>query len=91
MPGRRTVALRDGWRFALVNPGGTTDAGGGYADVRLPGYDYSGWREIAVPHDWSIEQAPHPRHHQRHRFPPRRSRLVPPRLRVRVSSQTSTR
>ncbi|KUN74732.1 beta-galactosidase [Streptomyces canus] len=56
--GRRTVALRDGWRFALVDPGGITDPTGEYTDAAAPGYDDSGWREIAVPHDWSIELAP---------------------------------
>jgi beta-galactosidase len=60
--GRRTVALRDGWRFALVNPGGITDPTGAYADAHLPGHDDSGWREIAVPHDWSIEQTPTTEH-----------------------------
>ncbi|MGW7047100.1 glycoside hydrolase family 2 TIM barrel-domain containing protein [Streptomyces avermitilis] len=57
-PGRHTVALRDGWRFALVNPGGITDPTGAYADAADPGHDDSGWREVAVPHDWSIEQTP---------------------------------
>ncbi|MEU7721979.1 glycoside hydrolase family 2 TIM barrel-domain containing protein [Streptomyces tibetensis] len=61
-PGRRTVALRDGWRFALVNPGGITDPTGAYADAHRPGYDDSGWRETAVPHDWSIEQTPTTEH-----------------------------
>jgi beta-galactosidase len=60
--GRRTVALRDGWRFALVNPGGITDPTGAYADAHLPGYDDSRWRETAVPHDWSIEQTPTTEH-----------------------------
>ncbi|GAA4559171.1 glycoside hydrolase family 2 TIM barrel-domain containing protein [Streptomyces collinus] len=60
--GRRTVALRDGWRFALVNPGGISDPTGSYADAHLPGHDDSGWREIAVPHDWSIEQTPTTEH-----------------------------
>ncbi|SMQ21200.1 beta-galactosidase [Streptomyces sp. Ag82_O1-12] len=60
--GRRTVPLRDGWRFALVNPGGITDPTGAYADAHLPGYDDSGWRETAVPHDWSIEQTPTTEH-----------------------------
>ncbi|WP_118082238.1 glycoside hydrolase family 2 TIM barrel-domain containing protein [Streptomyces sp. CC0208] len=58
--GRRTVALRDGWRFALVDPGGITDPTGQYADAAAPGHDDSGWREVAVPHDWSIELAPTP-------------------------------
>ncbi|MER7834952.1 glycoside hydrolase family 2 TIM barrel-domain containing protein [Streptomyces sp. NPDC096040] len=56
--GRRTVALRDGWRFALVNPGGITDPTGAYATAADPGYDDSAWRQVAVPHDWSIEQTP---------------------------------
>ncbi|MFF8392199.1 glycoside hydrolase family 2 TIM barrel-domain containing protein [Streptomyces sp. NPDC016172] len=60
--GRRTVALRDGWRFALVNPGDITDPTGAYTDAHLPGYDDSGWRETAVPHDWSIEQTPTTEH-----------------------------
>ncbi|GAB2872313.1 glycoside hydrolase family 2 TIM barrel-domain containing protein [Streptomyces deserti] len=60
--GRRTVALRDGWRFALVDPGGITDPTGAYADAATPGYDDSAWREVAVPHDWSIEQAPTTEH-----------------------------
>ncbi|MEU2285250.1 glycoside hydrolase family 2 TIM barrel-domain containing protein [Streptomyces sp. NPDC013178] len=60
--GRRTVALRDGWRFALVNPGGITDPTGQYADAAAPGHDDSAWREVAVPHDWSIEQTPTTQH-----------------------------
>jgi len=56
--GRHTVPLRDGWRFALVNPGGTTDPTGAYADAAAPDYDDSAWRQVAVPHDWSIEQTP---------------------------------
>ncbi|WP_328778762.1 DUF4982 domain-containing protein [Streptomyces canus] len=56
--GRRTVALRDGWRFALVDPGGITDPTGEYTDAAAPGHDDSRWREVAVPHDWSIELAP---------------------------------
>ncbi|MFD8395344.1 glycoside hydrolase family 2 TIM barrel-domain containing protein [Streptomyces sp. NPDC059680] len=56
--GRHTVPLRDGWRFALVDPGGVTDPTGAYARAADPGYDDSAWREVAVPHDWSIEQTP---------------------------------
>ncbi|MET8131682.1 glycoside hydrolase family 2 TIM barrel-domain containing protein [Streptomyces sp. NPDC005251] len=56
--GRRTVALRDGWRFALVDPGGITDPTGAYTGAERPGYDDSAWRAVAVPHDWSIEQTP---------------------------------
>ncbi|MGW2635926.1 glycoside hydrolase family 2 TIM barrel-domain containing protein [Streptomyces sp. NPDC001348] len=60
--GRRIVPLRDGWRFALVNPGGITDPTGAYANAADPGYDDSAWREVAVPHDWSIEQTPTTEH-----------------------------
>jgi beta-galactosidase len=60
--GRRTVALRDGWRFALVNPGGITDPTGAYADAADPAHDDSAWRQVAVPHDWSIEQTPTTEH-----------------------------
>ncbi|MFD7280563.1 glycoside hydrolase family 2 TIM barrel-domain containing protein [Streptomyces sp. NPDC059862] len=60
--GRHTLALRDGWRFALVNPGGITDPTGAYADAAEPGHDDSGWRQVAVPHDWSIESAPTTEH-----------------------------
>ncbi|MBO4256872.1 glycoside hydrolase family 2 TIM barrel-domain containing protein [Streptomyces griseorubiginosus] len=56
--GRHTVALRDGWRFALVDPAGITDPTGAYTNAPDPGYDDSAWREVAVPHDWSIEQTP---------------------------------
>ncbi|MDH6696137.1 glycoside hydrolase family 2 TIM barrel-domain containing protein [Streptomyces sp. MAA16] len=60
--GRRTVALRDGWRFALVDPAGLTDPTGAYARAADPDYDDSAWREVAVPHDWSIEQTPTTEH-----------------------------
>ncbi|MEU0057247.1 glycoside hydrolase family 2 TIM barrel-domain containing protein [Streptomyces sp. NPDC006334] len=59
---RRTVPLRDGWRFALVNPGGVTDPSGEYDDAADPGHDDSAWRRVAVPHDWSIEQTPTTEH-----------------------------
>ncbi|WP_405887302.1 DUF4982 domain-containing protein [Streptomyces sp. NBC_01136] len=60
--GRRAVELRDGWRFALVDPGGITDPTGAYEGAAQPGYDDSAWREVAVPHDWSIEQTPTTEH-----------------------------
>ncbi|HEY8984918.1 MAG TPA: glycoside hydrolase family 2 TIM barrel-domain containing protein [Streptomyces sp.] len=56
--GRQTLPLRDGWRFALVNPGGIDDPTGAYDRAADPAYDDSAWREVAVPHDWSIELAP---------------------------------
>ncbi|GGL63750.1 beta-galactosidase [Streptomyces fumigatiscleroticus] len=60
--GRHTVALRDGWRFALADPVGADEAPAGYADAAEPGYDDSSWREVAVPHDWSIELTPTTEH-----------------------------
>ncbi|MFF8861041.1 glycoside hydrolase family 2 TIM barrel-domain containing protein [Streptomyces sp. NPDC015139] len=60
--GRHTVPLRDGWRFALVDPGGITDPTGAFADAADPAHDDSDWREVAVPHDWSIEQTPTTEH-----------------------------
>jgi len=62
LPGRRTVPLRDGWRFALVDPGGISDPAGAYSDAADPALDDSGWRQVAVPHDWSIEQTPTTEH-----------------------------
>jgi beta-galactosidase len=60
--GGRTVPLRDGWRFALVNPSGITDPTGAYARAAEPGYDDSKWWRVAVPHDWSIELSPTTEH-----------------------------
>ncbi|MGV9273051.1 glycoside hydrolase family 2 TIM barrel-domain containing protein [Streptomyces griseosporeus] len=60
--GRRTLALRDGWRFALADPDGADDPTGAYAGAADPAYDDSAWRTVAVPHDWSIEQAPTTEH-----------------------------
>ncbi|AQS66083.1 glycoside hydrolase family 2 TIM barrel-domain containing protein [Streptomyces pactum] len=57
--GRGTIPLRDGWRFLLVDPDGSADDTTGAAD---PAHDDSAWREVAVPHDWSIEQTPTTEH-----------------------------
>ncbi|MFJ8146687.1 glycoside hydrolase family 2 TIM barrel-domain containing protein [Streptomyces sp. NPDC096048] len=57
--GRGTVPLLDGWRFLLVDPDGSAADATGAAD---PAYDDSAWREVAVPHDWSIEQTPTTEH-----------------------------
>ncbi|MFF2204754.1 glycoside hydrolase family 2 TIM barrel-domain containing protein [Streptomyces sp. NPDC058145] len=60
--GRHTVPLRDGWRFAPADPDGGAEGSGAYAGAAEPGYDDSGWRQVAVPHDWSIEQTPTTEH-----------------------------
>ncbi|MCM1200272.1 MAG: glycoside hydrolase family 2 [Bacteroides fragilis] len=41
----RTIALQENWRFHL----------GECEDAWYKGYDDSGWREVTVPHDWSVE------------------------------------
>ncbi|MEU6478742.1 glycoside hydrolase family 2 TIM barrel-domain containing protein [Streptomyces sp. NPDC047017] len=58
-PGRRVLPLRDGWRFSLADPDGLDDSSDAAA---APGHDDSGWRRVAVPHDWSIEQTPTTEH-----------------------------
>ncbi|MCU0459155.1 MAG: DUF4982 domain-containing protein [Bacteroidales bacterium] len=42
---RSHVSFNEGWRFALA-------AG---EEAAQPGFDDSGWRELDLPHDWSIE------------------------------------
>jgi beta-galactosidase len=42
---RTHVSFNDGWKFALA-------AGN---DLWQPGFNDSGWRELDLPHDWSIE------------------------------------
>ncbi|MFF3374649.1 glycoside hydrolase family 2 TIM barrel-domain containing protein [Streptomyces sp. NPDC002680] len=61
-PARRTVPLRDGWRFALVDLAGIADPTGAYENAPDPAYDDSAWRTVAVPHDWSIELTPTTEH-----------------------------
>jgi beta-galactosidase len=56
--GNRATDFGQGWKFALVNPYGITDPTGAYANAQDPGFDDSGWRDLDVPHDWSIELAP---------------------------------
>jgi beta-galactosidase len=54
----RLTDFGQGWKFALVNPDGITDPTGAYANAMDPGFDDSGWQQLDVPHDWSIELAP---------------------------------
>ena len=44
----RDQAFDDGWLFLRADPLG----------AEKPGFDDSGWRELDVPHDWSIEDLP---------------------------------
>ncbi|GHJ42216.1 glycoside hydrolase family 2 TIM barrel-domain containing protein [Streptomyces sp. TS71-3] len=46
----RTVDLRQGWRFVLVNTTGE--------DAPQPAAGDAGWRDVDLPHDWSIELDP---------------------------------
>ena len=54
----RGVDFGESWRFALANRTGITDPGGKFAHAPDPDFDDSGWREVTVPHDWSIELNP---------------------------------
>ncbi len=54
----RVTDFGQDWKFALVNPYGITDPTGAYANAMDPGFDDSGWQQLDVPHDWSIELAP---------------------------------
>ena len=54
----RVTDFGQDWKFALVNPYGITDPSGAYTNAQAPGFDDSGWRQLDVPHDWSIELTP---------------------------------
>jgi beta-galactosidase len=63
--GDRTTEFNHGWKFHLVNTKDTTDPSGVYGNsddpkAAAPAFDDSGWRQVALPHDWSIEQQPDP-------------------------------
>lgn len=57
--GREVVDFTQDWRFALANRTGI-EVPPEYAGATSAGYDDSGWRVLAVPHDWSIELDPSP-------------------------------
>src|SRR5262245_29884678 len=54
----RETDFTEDWRFVLVNPTGITDPTGEYEQAPDPAYDDSAWRELDLPHDWSIELLP---------------------------------
>jgi Beta-galactosidase/beta-glucuronidase len=58
--GDRNQNFDRSWKFVLVNPNNITDPKNAYADAAQPGYDDSAWRNIDLPHDWSIELTPTP-------------------------------
>lgn len=55
--GRETIDFTKDWRFALANPN-SIEVPPEFAEATSPGYDDSGWRQLDVPHDWSIELDP---------------------------------
>jgi beta-galactosidase len=44
----RTTSFDEGWKFLKGDP----------ANAENPSFDDSGWREVDLPHDWSIEDLP---------------------------------
>lgn len=44
----RKIPFNDDWRFQR-------ETNGSIAGAQAPGFDDSGWRELQLPHDWSIE------------------------------------
>jgi len=50
--GPRSRDFDEGWKFALVNTSGT--------DAERPADDDPAWRDVTLPHDWSIEHDPSP-------------------------------
>ncbi|MCE0445780.1 hypothetical protein LT493_15125 [Streptomyces tricolor] len=54
------MRCRDGWRFALVDPGGLTDPTGAYARAADPDHDDGDSREVAVPTTGASSRPPRP-------------------------------
>ena len=54
----RQIDFTRDWRFVLVNSTGIADESGEYENAPDPAYDDSAWRELDLPHDWSIELLP---------------------------------
>lgn len=54
----RQIDFNDDWNFVLVNSAGIDDPTGEYEDAPDPQYDDSDWRQLDLPHDWSIELLP---------------------------------
>jgi len=54
----RCLDFGQDWKFVLVNPNGTNDPTGAYANAYQPGFDDSGWQAVDVPHDWAIYLTP---------------------------------
>ncbi len=46
--GRQVIRADFGWKFSLGDPAG----------AETPSFDDSSWRQVDLPHDWSIERAP---------------------------------
>ncbi|WP_394841914.1 DUF4982 domain-containing protein [Pendulispora brunnea] len=54
----RSTDFGTGWKFALVNASDVRDTTGAYQRAQEPDYDSRSWRNVDVPHDWSIELDP---------------------------------
>ncbi len=54
----RCLDFGQDWKFVLVNPNGTNDPTGAYANAYQPGFDDSNWQAVDVPHDWAIYLTP---------------------------------
>src|SRR5580704_6291125 len=54
----RCLDFGQDWKFVLVNPNGTNDPTGAYANAYQPGFDDSSWQAVDVPHDWAIYLTP---------------------------------
>lgn len=51
----RTINFNEGWKFQLVDPEGKDNGTGIIDGAELASFDDSSWRELNLPHDWSIE------------------------------------
>jgi beta-galactosidase len=55
--GRQVIDFTGDWKFALANREGI-EVPPELAEAHLPQYDDTAWRELDLPHDWSIELDP---------------------------------
>ncbi len=64
---RQIELFNDGWKFFKADQNGAEAAG----------FDDGGWRDVTLPHDWSIEGPFDAALGERDRVPARRRRVVP--------------
>lgn len=51
----RTIDFNEGWKFQLADPKGLDNGSGSIEGAETIDFDDSSWRELNLPHDWSIE------------------------------------